>query len=131
MYVLGKDTRSPFENVGATMFFYRPPNFIVHRLKDDKELESIVGSSSDNFLVVRDRSVAMVLPGNSAVRRAIGLHDVSALGRKIQLVQLAGEFEAIRPVFDRRAINGGDGPSSIDLKRPRCADLTPRQVSRK
>ena len=55
MYVLGKDTRSPFENVGATMFFYRPPNFIVHRLKDDKELESIVGSSSDNFLVVRDR----------------------------------------------------------------------------
>ncbi len=58
-------------------------------------------------------SVAMVLPGDSTLRYAIGLHDISALGRKVQLVQLAVEFEAVRPVFDRRA-NGGDGPSAID-----------------
>ena len=62
MYVLGKDTRSPFENVGATMFFYRPPNFVVHRLKDDKELESVLDSEKNDFLVVRDRLTSWLCP---------------------------------------------------------------------
>jgi GPI mannosyltransferase 3 len=55
MYVLGKDTRSPFENVGATMYFYRPPNFTVKRLRDDDELATILRRGAGDFLVVRDR----------------------------------------------------------------------------
>jgi phosphatidylinositol glycan class B len=63
MYVLGKETRSPFENVGATMFFYRPPNFSIRRLKDDHQLEAIVRSGKENFLVVRDRLAEWSCPG--------------------------------------------------------------------
>jgi GPI mannosyltransferase 3 len=55
MYVLGKDTRSPFENVGATMFFYRPPNFTCQRLRGDDELAMILRRGAGDFLVVRDR----------------------------------------------------------------------------
>jgi phosphatidylinositol glycan class B len=55
MYVLGEQTRSPFENVGATMFFYRPPNFTLQRLRDDDELAKILRRGAGDFLVVRDR----------------------------------------------------------------------------
>ena len=55
MYVLGEKTRSPFENVGATMYFYRPPNFTVKRLRDDDELATILQRDAADCLVVRDR----------------------------------------------------------------------------
>jgi phosphatidylinositol glycan class B len=57
MYVLGEHTRSPFENVGATMFFYRPPNFTCQRLRGDDELAKILRRGAGDFLVVRDRLV--------------------------------------------------------------------------
>ncbi|HEX3999438.1 MAG TPA: hypothetical protein VHX65_12880, partial [Pirellulales bacterium] len=55
MYVLGAETRSPFENVGATMFFYRPPNFTCWRLKSEAELAAIIQRGDGDCLVVRDR----------------------------------------------------------------------------
>ncbi len=62
MYVLGEQTRSPFENVGATMFFYRPPNFTCRRLRSEDELAAIVRRGSGEFLVVRDRLAKWSLP---------------------------------------------------------------------
>jgi phosphatidylinositol glycan class B len=32
LYLLGEDTKSPYENVGLNMYFYRPPNLIIERL---------------------------------------------------------------------------------------------------
>ena len=55
MYVLGAKTRSPFENVGATMFFYRPPHFTCKRLKTEDELAAILERGDGDCLVVRDR----------------------------------------------------------------------------
>jgi phosphatidylinositol glycan class B len=55
MYVLGADTRSPFENVGATMYFYRPENFVSKRLKDEAELANVLRSGEGDCLVVRDQ----------------------------------------------------------------------------
>jgi len=55
MYVLGEQTRSPFENVGATMFFYRPPNFTCKRLKTDEQLATALRRNAGEILVLRDR----------------------------------------------------------------------------
>ena len=66
MYVLGDQTRSPFENVGATMFFYRPPNFTCRRLHSEDELAAIMRSRSGEVLVVRDRLATWSPPETAA-----------------------------------------------------------------
>ncbi len=53
--LLGNDTKSPYENVGLGMFFYRPPGFSVQRVADTDALEALLRSSSHELLVVRDR----------------------------------------------------------------------------
>ncbi len=55
VYVVGKETRSPYENVGATMFFYRPPNLDVERLWSFKHLAELLPTAPEHFLLVRDR----------------------------------------------------------------------------
>ena len=57
LYVVGKETRSPYENVGATMFFYRPPNLDVERLWSFQHLAEVLPTAPEQFLLVRDRIV--------------------------------------------------------------------------
>ena len=57
LYVVGKETRSPYENVGATMFFYRPPNLHIARLQDFAHLAKLLPTAPEHFLLVRDRLV--------------------------------------------------------------------------
>jgi phosphatidylinositol glycan class B len=66
MYVLGEKTRSPLENVGATMYFYRPPNFTVKRLRDDDELATILRHDGGGCLVVRDRLANWAPPADAS-----------------------------------------------------------------
>jgi phosphatidylinositol glycan class B len=53
--LLGADTKSPYENVGLNMFFYRPPGFTIERVHGTDELESLMRTSPRDVLVVRDR----------------------------------------------------------------------------
>ncbi len=62
MYIVGDKTRSPFENVGVTMFFYRPENFVYKRLHDESELAEILRNSTGDCLVVRDRLTGWTPP---------------------------------------------------------------------
>ena len=66
LYVLGDRTRSPFENVGVTMYFYRPPNFTCRRLHSDEELAAIPRDGDDDVLIVRDRLADWSLPQGTA-----------------------------------------------------------------
>ncbi len=64
LFVLGDQTRSPFENVGATMYFHRPANFVVRRVHDEHELATKLSSCDGACLVVRDRLGDWPTPGS-------------------------------------------------------------------
>ena len=54
MYILGKDTKSLYSNVGFEMYFYRPPGFQLIRLDGYDELAALVRSGPKKFLLLTD-----------------------------------------------------------------------------
>ena len=54
MYILGKDTKSLYSNVGFDMYFYRPPGFQLIRLDGYDELDALVRSGPKQFLLLTD-----------------------------------------------------------------------------
>lgn len=66
LYIVGDKTRSPFENVGVTMFFYRPTNFTYKRLHNEAELTAILRDCCGDCLVVRDQLSNWTTPQGTA-----------------------------------------------------------------
>ena len=53
-YILGKDTKSLYQNVGVDMYFYRPAEFHLNRLDGYDELNSLVQRGPGKFLLITD-----------------------------------------------------------------------------
>jgi phosphatidylinositol glycan class B len=73
VYVLG--TKSPYENVGYNMLFYRPPGLAVTHVADQKHLQALLENGPSHFLLITDRGStpaaadAETLPQSAVVYR--------------------------------------------------------------
>lgn len=54
-YILGKDCKSLYSNVGVDMYFYRPPGFQLDRLDGYDELSALTRVGPVKFLLITDR----------------------------------------------------------------------------
>jgi phosphatidylinositol glycan class B len=53
-YILGRETKSPYTNVGFDMYFYRPPGFQLMRLDGYDELSWLLRVGPPKFLLITD-----------------------------------------------------------------------------